>query len=381
MTTLLGNAHHILVVLLLSVCIPVAWSLEILHHTARQSLTQVTVGSGGVYVGGVNNLLHLEPNLTLVNSISLGPIRDDASCDPLHDCPAGILTDNEVKVLEIDDRKLKLLMCGSVKLGICQLHSLSNIAMHSNSTSSTPPNLLGSKRSVAAVFGRDVPADGGSTLFVGQEYDGRNVSRSPIVLSTRVIEESGNGHQINYLTYDEALEQISGLGIFSTLKPDYHMEFVDVFQHDSFVYFLTVQQKSVRDSTTPYSRLGRICAADEVYVSYVETGLVCRASDGTEYPKILSATVEDNVLYFSAAYVDVRNPQTFETDESRGSVVCSISMADLDTQFVNINYDCFEAGSKAGIAGWKAGNDDSACRYVNIGAVSIGTSTGVGTGH
>ncbi|XP_076468403.1 hepatocyte growth factor receptor-like [Babylonia areolata] len=347
-------------------------SFRIHSHDAAQKLGQVAVdpASGGVYVGGSNKLVYLSADLGLPTSISLGPVLDSLTCDPAEGPCEGTLTDNEVKVLEVDNRRRKLLMCGSVRQGLCQLHSLTDITNYINASSTFYSNFVGGKKSVAVLFN-----DTASILYVGQEYDHRNLKLSPNVLSTRVVDSTPAGVNISFNFYNVDMRQISALDINHTVKPDYHMEFVDIFHYDRFVYFITVQQKSMKEPDIPYSRIGRICVTDRVYVSYVEIALLCQESDSERFPKILSATVEGDVLYFSAAQTKTERQQKFDTDTTEGSVVCAVTMEELNSQFIQVNYDCFKEGqvSDAQIVAWKKGEDNVNCRISQSSSSSMPT--------
>ena len=345
-------------------------SFKVDVHDAGQSLSQITISeTGEVYVGGFNKLLHLSANLTPHTVLSLGPVRDSLNCDPTAGECKGSFTANEVKVLEVDKRKQQLLMCGSVRQGVCRMYSLKNISRYTNTSTLTLSSYVGGKKSVAVLFDQN-SNDTQDILFVGQEYDGRNHSFSPNVISTRKVDTT-TGFQIDFLFINYDLQQLSGLDIHPTLKADgFHMEFVDILQDDSYVYFVTIQQKTVAGPKTPYPRLGRICFGDEardvVYASYVEIGLLCKVDD-ISYPKILDTTIEDGVLYFSAGRADDDNQRPFETDPKKGSVVCAVLMSDITTRFTQVNYECYADSTAAvQIAAWKSGADHFKCTNTGV---------------
>ncbi|KAK7474534.1 hypothetical protein BaRGS_00034228 [Batillaria attramentaria] len=342
-----------------------AFGLTVDSYDAGTGVSQVAVGAPdtpSVFIGGLNTLLHLSENLTRLNELSLGPKRDSPDCDPAQgkECEDGILTANEVKVLEVDRKKRKLLACGSVRQGVCTLHSLQNISNFVQMADSAVSNFLGSKKSVVVLFDESTSVQE-SLMFVGQEYDDRNLSFSPNVFSTRVIKSVGSGHAIEFMRNDPEAQQISALDIRLEVKPTYHMEFVDIMQDSTFVYFFTNQQKSVQDSLTPYPRIGRICVGDLVYVSYVEMGLIC--NDGVkDYPLLLASVIHSDILYFSAAQTLAQSP--FEVDEGQGSVLCAVPMTTITTQFQQINFECYNSPNQAVIPSWKQA--DTACVFTDV---------------
>lgn len=300
------------------------------------------VETSNVYVGGLNTLLQLTDDLKLLHELSIGPRRDSLNCDPTQGdvCEGGVLTGNQVKVLEVDPKKKNLLVCGSVRQGVCSLHSLKDIANFINVSHTSRASFLGSKSSVVVHF--DSSPLTSSVFFVGQEYDGRDLSFSPNVFSTRNLTDHAGGIAINFTRYDVEASVISALDIREDIKTSYHMEFVDILQDGNYVYFLTIQQKSEREKDVPYPRLGRICLNDPVYVSYVEMGLICK-NENKEYRKVLSAAIHNGVFYFSAAQTLSQN--SFKVDPSQGSVLCAIPMMTLTQQFTQANFECYQGSS------------------------------------
>lgn len=301
-----------------------------------KNLSQVAVDTSSslttVFVGGLNTVIHLSNNLTFLNELSVGPKRDSLDCNPAQgsECEGPRIV-NEVKVLEVHLQKKNLLVCGSVRQGVCTFHSLKNMSNYVNMTDSSIPNFVGGKKSVVVHF--DASSE---RIFVGQEYDGRDLSYSPNVFSIRRL-EVGNKHEISFYQYDTEAEIISALDIRKEVKRSYHMEFVNILQDSNFVYFLTVQQKSEQESDKPYTRLGRICIRDTVFISYIEMGLICE-HEKKLYPRVLDAVIHGEVLYFTAAQTLTQQPYSIDSDP--GSVLCAVSMGTVTDQFVQANWQC-----------------------------------------
>ena len=95
---------------------------------SAQSFSHLAVdkNTGSVYVGGVNRLYHFDPNLNLLQSVRTGPVNDSIDCSP-SGCPKGTLpasmklTDNYNKVLVLDYTRSRLIVCGTVSHGSCQV--------------------------------------------------------------------------------------------------------------------------------------------------------------------------------------------------------------------------------------------------------------------
>ena len=69
-------------------------------------------------------------NLSIQNAVKTGPVADSAEC--LSECPDSVAsvrpTDNVNKALVVDEPRRKLIVCGSVKQGVCSLYNLVNIS-------------------------------------------------------------------------------------------------------------------------------------------------------------------------------------------------------------------------------------------------------------
>lgn len=91
----------------------------ITHHTvleARLNHLVVDRNTGRVFVGGINRLYQLSPDLETVATAVTGPQNDSTECTVL-ECPQNTRrrpTDNVNKVLLIDYSTSRLITCGSV---------------------------------------------------------------------------------------------------------------------------------------------------------------------------------------------------------------------------------------------------------------------------
>lgn len=85
--------------------------------------------TGRLYVGAVNNLYQLNPNLEVESRTETGPKRDNKQCTPpvTDACEEAEDTDNHNKLLLVHEAKDVLVVCGSVFRGICSLRNLSNV--------------------------------------------------------------------------------------------------------------------------------------------------------------------------------------------------------------------------------------------------------------
>ena len=79
-----------------------------------------------LYVAGTNVLYQLDDALRVSHKVETGPVLDSHECSAT-ECSNGpttkVDTDNHAKVLVLDARSDRLLLCGSVRQGACYRHS------------------------------------------------------------------------------------------------------------------------------------------------------------------------------------------------------------------------------------------------------------------
>lgn len=85
--------------------------------------------TGRLYVGAVNSLYQLSPDLKSESRTETGPKRDSKQCTPpvTDACEEAADLDNHNKLLLVHEAKDVLVVCGSVFRGICSLRNLSNV--------------------------------------------------------------------------------------------------------------------------------------------------------------------------------------------------------------------------------------------------------------
>jgi plexin A len=87
--------------------------------------------TGILYVGAVNKIYQLDPNLRLIAWNKTGPYDDSIECSGYHECPEKAkfeLTNNVNKALVVDYSRAKLIMCGSLYQGMCWILGLDNVS-------------------------------------------------------------------------------------------------------------------------------------------------------------------------------------------------------------------------------------------------------------
>lgn len=87
--------------------------------------------TGILYVGAVNRIYQLDPNLRLLAFNKTGPYEDSLECSGFRECPMKTkvqLTNNVNKALVVDYSRAKLIACGSLYQGICWILGLDNVS-------------------------------------------------------------------------------------------------------------------------------------------------------------------------------------------------------------------------------------------------------------
>lgn len=87
------------------------------------------VRNNELYVGGINRIFQLREDLRLEKYAETGPKSDSESCYPHSVCTKPMkMTDNYNKLLILDSDNDRLVACGSIKQGICDLRELGNVS-------------------------------------------------------------------------------------------------------------------------------------------------------------------------------------------------------------------------------------------------------------
>lgn len=144
------------------------------------SLTHLAVHrvTGEVFVGAVNRIFKLAPNLTELRVHVTGPVEDNARCYPppsMRACAHRLSpVDNVNKLLLIDYAARRLVACGSVWQGICQFLRLDDLFKLGEPHHRKEHYLSGAQEpdSMAGVIVEQ--GQGPSKLFVGTAVDGKS---------------------------------------------------------------------------------------------------------------------------------------------------------------------------------------------------------------
>ncbi|XP_032121183.1 plexin-A3 isoform X3 [Sapajus apella] len=263
-----------------------------LTHLAVHQVT------GEVFVGAVNRVFKLAPNLTELRAHVTGPVEDNARCYPppsMRVCAHRLApVDNVNKLLLIDYAARRLVACGSIWQGICQFLRLDDLFKLGEPHHRKEHYLSGAQEpdSMAGVIVEQ--GQGPSKLFVGTAVDGKS-EYFPTLSSRKLISDEDSADMFSLVYQDEFVSsQIKIPSDTLSLYPAFDIYYIYGFVSASFVYFLTLQldtQQTLLDTAGEKfftSKIVRMCAGDSEFYSYVEFPIGC-SWRGVEYRLVQSA--------------------------------------------------------------------------------------------
>nr|XP_023020952.1 plexin-A4-like [Leptinotarsa decemlineata]XP_023020960.1 plexin-A4-like [Leptinotarsa decemlineata]XP_023020968.1 plexin-A4-like [Leptinotarsa decemlineata]XP_023020974.1 plexin-A4-like [Leptinotarsa decemlineata] len=319
----------------------------------------VDKNTGRVYIGAVNRLYQLTPDLDSVISEVTGPKMDSDDCSVL-ECNTAInkkLTDNVNKALVIDYTTTRLISCGSLSQGICSIRNLHNI---SDGTQEVREAVVANNATASTVaFIAPGPPSPPVTqvMYVGVTFTLGSPYRSEVpAVSSRSLDKDRM-----FAIAQTAVTTGTRMFVNSLARERYPITYVYGFASERFSYFLTTQMKHT-SSSQYISKLVRVCHDDENYYSYTEIPIDCisEAQGGRKYNLVQAAyvgkagsdlasdlgiTAQDDVLFavFSESDPVIANKP------SDLSALCVYSLKAIRRKFMqNIN-QCFSGKGQRGL--------------------------------
>jgi len=153
----------------------------------------VNTYTGQVYVGGVNRIYQLSPQLAPEAIAVMGPEEDSADCPVDKNCPNVVKkpTIYYNKVLVIDYAQSRLLTCGSLFQGVCSVHKLDNVSSYESlAFESVAAN--SATASTVAFIAPGPQKSPKHVLYVGVSYTANGPYRSDVpAVSSRSLDPNG----------------------------------------------------------------------------------------------------------------------------------------------------------------------------------------------
>ncbi|XP_041428406.1 plexin-B3-like isoform X2 [Xenopus laevis] len=310
-------------------CLPVSTTSFFLRPNVTFNHMARDPTSGFIYIGAVNWIFQLSPDLQLLFEDSTGPREDSPECLPfkeLKDCPQATVTPNTNKLLTVNVNGSELITCGQVFQGICEKRRLSNISDIIFQTIDPGDNqfVAANDPKVTTVGIVEGSLDNHPLLFVGRGLTARLSSGIPPITirqlgKTPVFSNEGLGKLV--------------VGDFS----DYNNTFVGIFSNKNHVYFLFFRRgKSQMDYNT---YLGSVCTGDIHLYSYVEVPLVCQGGYNLAQAAYLETRNGELFVVFAASQGPTPNP-------SSRTALCSYKMEDIEMTIERARELCYTAEGK-----------------------------------
>lgn len=318
----------------------------------------VDKNTGRVFIGAVNRLYQLSPDLELVIKEVTGPQPDSDECSVL-ECTTSVNTkptDNVNKALVIDYTTTRLIVCGSLFQGICSvrnLHNISDVAqvvreavVANNATAST----------VAFIAPGPPHPPVSQVMYVGVTFTLGSPYRSEVpAVSSRSLDKDKM-----FTIAHTAVTTGTRMFVNSLSRERYTINYVYGFSSEGFSYFLTTQMTSTYANYT--SKLVRVCHDDEHYYSYTEIPMDCvsEAQGGRKYNLVQAAyvgkagsdlaadlgiTAQDDVLFAVFSESD----SSASNKPSDMSALCVYSLKAIRRKFMQNIKTCFSGTGSRGL--------------------------------
>ncbi|XP_034486883.1 plexin A3 [Drosophila innubila] len=324
-----------------------------LNHLLVDTIT------GRVFVGGVNRLYQLSPDLELHETVKTGPQNDSVECTIL-DCPLNAVrkpTNNYNKVLLIDRATSRLIACGSLFQGTCTVRNLQNVSIVEHEVPDAVVANDANSSTVAFIAPGPPQHPVTNVMYVGVTYTNNSPYRSEIpAVASRSLEKTKM-----FQIASSAVTTGTRTFINSYARETYLVNYVYGFSSERFSYFLTTQLKhSHHSSPKEYiTKLVRICQEDSNYYSYTEIPVECisEAQGGTKFNLVqagflgkpssdlaqsLGITIQDDVLFAVFSKGDSNIP-------TNNSALCIYSLKSIRRKFMqNIKF-CFNGNGMRGL--------------------------------
>ncbi|KAL1398190.1 hypothetical protein pipiens_002420 [Culex pipiens pipiens] len=309
-----------------------------------------------VYVGAVNKLYQISPDLNILAAVTTGPHNDSNECSIL-ECPSDVVrrpTDNWNKVLLIDSSAPNLIVCGSLFQGVCQIRSLQNISVVEHRVQEAVVANVANASTVAFIApGPPVPSEN-NVMYVGVTFTGNSPYRSeiPAVASRSLARDK------MFQIASAAVTTGTRIFVNSYARESFLINYVYGFSSERFSYFLTTQYKSSAHNTPKelITKLVRICQDDSNYYSYTEIPVDCISEStkfnivnaahvgkpGPDLAENLGITTEDDVLFavFSESH---------DSKNANKSAMCVYSLKAIRRKFMQNIKSCFNGVGQRGL--------------------------------
>ncbi|XP_041794946.1 hepatocyte growth factor receptor isoform X2 [Chelmon rostratus] len=261
---------------------------ELPTFTADFPIQNMVTLDGIIYVGAVNRIYALAPNLTKLSEYHTGPLLANQTCGQMltNTSRSGRVDNHNIALVVENIYDKGLYSCGSADNGVCRRHVLDDDispktvdeqvycfadkvrqgkGQPSDSDVVVSPSgsqVLNVESNVIKFFVGNSEIPGIGNITGGATH--------PHTISLRKMKTSQNGFTF--------FSDRSYMDLIPSLRGNYYLRYVYSFDSGPFTYFLTVQQVN-RDSQAYHTRIVRMCSSDLVIRRYIEMPLECISTD------------------------------------------------------------------------------------------------------
>ncbi|XP_049623424.1 plexin-B3 isoform X2 [Suncus etruscus] len=317
------------------------WALLLLPPVQAHSfsalnttLNHLTLAPGGtLYVGAVNHLFQLGPELQLEAEAVTGPVLDSPDCVPFREpaeCPQARLTDNTNQLLLVNSRAGELVVCGQVRQGVCEKRRLGDVAtVLYQAEDPGDGQFVAANSPRVTTVGLVVAAPGRDLLLVARGLTGKLSGGVPPL----AVRQLAGPQPFS----SEGLGRLV-VGDFS----DYNSSYVAALAYANTAYFI-FRRRGARAQAEYRSYVARVCLTDPNLYSYVEVPLSCRGQG-----LIQAAFLAPGTLLGAFA------------SGLRGApaALCAFPLAELDARMERARRLCYTAAGRG-----PSGEEEAAVEY------------------
>lgn len=203
-------------------------------------------------------------DLSISTQIESGPVLDSPECSPtLENCIGSRESiqqkDNVNKILQFLPNENRLLVCGSVRQGSCELRHLESLKLDSSSSLPSIP-VASNGQDASTISSIFVDKQGEEKLYVASSYGVDSPYREAFpAVATRSIP--------SMLPLNSgAIDGEASVVVRAEFRSRFQVQYVSTFTDEHYIYWATVQNRDVK-GTSPVnpmvSKLIRVCRDDD----------------------------------------------------------------------------------------------------------------------
>ena len=324
--------------------------------------------NGLIYVGARNRLFQLNSNLNLIdNPIVTGPVDNNLVCR----CTTKNQTDNLNKLLLIDHKYGRVIVCGSVEQGVCELRQQGNLnyvlrrAVESISGNTNSNHVAASKNLSTVAFVATVDSEeylyvGSSKTYLDDPVLNEKSYTSFYTIARRALPEDNLNKDMfsNELVSASSTLDHNGITMNSRYaSQNFRLNFINSFATDITGYFVVTHPSSLSNSNEQDATyISQVCLGDpgSSTPSYLELPLECTV-DGVRYTKAIASTtgkvgtlLQQQLGYSTSNIqnsIDVVFVSFAQSNNRPGSALCMFPLPEIEQKYVKMVSDCMKSQS------------------------------------